>query len=343
MEEKEIDIEELQKQLSKEYQKELEEKGMLEELEFVKELEKQGTFLLGVDLDFDDDENYDEKINIRLPDKKYFHKTRYATLFKNNFNEELKPNTLQFDLTFNTLRTLVKFYLQIVNYKQNKLERHKDIKSVLEEYNDKIKRNIHKCYDKYCIELSYEFEKWYDELLQMDEKKKYNYKSLEKEVKKYILDIIYSQWLSLDMRLNRETKFNENIIYKVIREKKIDDRIKYNGVDYHSDFLMRFKKKYKQKLDLKEYCFVIDTLYLITYIHESVPSIERIRKGIEAYFNDYSQKIKINTDFDTNYDMINLIYTSEDINTIKVMIMSLIGRNICFLEESLRVILNEKN
>lgn len=342
MEEKEIDMVEYQKQLSKKYQKQLEEKGMLEELEFVKELEKQDIFLLDVDLDFDDDENYDEKINISLPDKKYFHKTRYATLFKNNFNEELKPNTLQFDLTFNTLRTLVKFYLQIVNYKQNKLERHKDVKSVLEEYNDKIKNNIHKCYDKYCIELSYEFEKWYDELLQMDEKKKYNYKSLEKEVKKYILDIIYNDWLNLGVRINRETNFNKNIIYKVIREKKIDEKIGF-GVDYHSDFLMRFKKKYKQKLDLKQYSFVIDTLYLITYIHESVPSIERIRKGIEAYFNDYSQKIKINTDFDTNYDMINLIYTTNDINTIEVMIMSLIGRNISFYEEKGILFGNEKN
>ena len=65
MKEKEIDIDELQKQLSKEYQKELEDKGMLRELEILKELEKQGIFLLGIDIDDDDDENEDEKINIK--------------------------------------------------------------------------------------------------------------------------------------------------------------------------------------------------------------------------------------------------------------------------------------
>ena len=37
------------------------------------------------------------------------------------------------------------------NYKPNKIERHKAIKSVLEEYNNKTKNNIHNCYDKYCI------------------------------------------------------------------------------------------------------------------------------------------------------------------------------------------------
>ena len=340
MEEKEIDIEELQKKLSKEYQKQLEEKGMLEELEFVREFEKKGIFLLGVDMDFDDD--IDEKINIRLPDKKYFHKTRYATLFKENFGEELKPNNLQFDLSFNTLRTSVKFYLQLVNYKQNKIERHKAIKSVLEEYNNKIKKNIHKCYDKYCIELSYEFEKWYDELLQMEEKNKYNYKSLEKEVKKYILDIINNQWLSLDTRLNKKTNFNGNINYKVIREKNVDDKIGF-GVDYHSDFLMRFKKKYKQKLHLKEYSFVMDTLYVITYIYKYVSNIEKVKIGIDAYFNDYTQKIKINDDFDTNYDIINLISKTNDINTIKTLITSLIAKNIYFLENDRSVIKIEED
>ena len=299
---------------------------MEEEISILEELEKKGIKVICKA------ESIDSEINIKIPDIKYFHKTKYASLFKENFDEELKPNTLQFNLTFNTLKTLVKFYLQLVNYKQNKIERHKDIKSVLEEYNNNIKNNIQKCYDKYCIELSYEFEKWYDELLQIEEKKKYNYKGLEKEVKPYLLEIKGNRWLKLDSNLNKKIQYDENKNYKVIREKEIDDKLDFNKIDYHKGFLMRFKKKYKQELHLREYNFIIDTLYLIIYIHKRINKIDEIKKGINAYFIDHPEKIKINDDFDNNYDMIKIICTTDDINTIKVMIKSLILKNIHFFK-----------
>ena len=52
---------------------------------------------------------------------------------------------------------------------------------------------------------------------------------------------------------------------------------------------------------------------------------------------------KINDDFDTNYDIINLISKTNDINTIKTLITSLIAKNICFLENDRSVIKIEED
>ena len=64
-----------------------------------------------------DEEVYEVEMNIKLPDKKYFHLTEYATRFQDIFGIELKSNKEQFDLTFNTYKTLFKVYKNAITYK----------------------------------------------------------------------------------------------------------------------------------------------------------------------------------------------------------------------------------
>lgn len=123
----------------------------------------------------EDEELYEYDTNIKIPDKKYFHLTEYATRFQDIFGIELKSNTEQFDLTFNTYKTLFKVYKSAITYKQNKIERYNAIRKTLEKYFELVKSKINKCWDKYCIELYEDYEKWYDELLEMEQKKRYNY------------------------------------------------------------------------------------------------------------------------------------------------------------------------
>ena len=91
---------------------------------------------------------------------------------------------------------------------------------------------------------------------------------------------------------------------------------------------------YKYELTLKEYSYVVDTLTIIIYIQNHIDNKETMNKGLNAYFKDYPQKININDDFNTNYDMLSFIFQCEDINVIKLILKNLIQKNIYFLEEN---------
>jgi len=281
-----------------------------------------------------DEELYEDEMNITIPDKKYFHLTEYATRFQDIFGVELKSNKEQFDLTFNTYKTLFKVYKSAITYKQNKIERYNAIRKILEKYFELVKSKINKCWDKYCIELYEDYEKWYDELLEMEQKNRYNFQNIIDRSESHI--ICYD----LDFRLtansidspNRKVEYKDGVIYKIRRTPTFDY---YNGeYENHSDFLKRFKRKYKYELTLEEYSYVMDTLTIIIYIQNHIDNKETMNKGLNAYFKDYPQKININDDFNTNYDMLSFIFQCEDINVIKLIFKNLIQKNIYFLEEN---------
>lgn len=272
-------------------------------------------------------------MNISIPDKKYFHKTDYAIRFKDIFGIDLKSNKEQFDLTFNTYKTLFKVYKSAITYKQNKLERYNAVRNTLEEYFNIVKSRIKKCWDKYCIRLYDEYEKWYDELLEMEQKKRYNFQNIIDSSSAFIISYDLEMVFTIDdSYLNRRIDYNDETIYQIKRQLNFD----YNKDEYECDsiFLKRFKKKYRQELTLKEYSCVMDTLTIIIYIQNHIDNKEDLKKGINAYLKDYQQRININSDFDTNYDILTFIYQCDDMKVIQLMLKSLLQKNIYFLEES---------
>lgn len=125
---------------------------------------------------------------------------------------------------------------------------------------------------------------------------------------------------------------NKKVNNVVITEKEMNSQI--DLYDIKQDILKRFKRKYKYELTLKEYSYVMDTLTIIIYIQNHIDNKETMNKGLNAYFKDYPQKININDDFNTNYDMLSFIFQCEDINVIKLILKNLIQKNIYFLEEN---------
>ena len=272
--------------------------------------------------------SYNNYINV--PDKKYFHKTRYAKMFYDVFDVELKPNTEQFELIYSTFRTLIKIYKGLITYKQNKKEQYNYIKDILENYLTDKKSKINKCWDKLCIELYYEFEKWYDELLEMEKINKYNFKKIL-SMAEYILDKYSIKTFMMVNKTKTNKNYNEDKKYIIKRNYK--QNYDLDKFEWHSEFLKDFKRKYNQILTLREYSYVIDTLTIIIYTQNHINHKEYLNKGLSAYFNDYPQKVNINDDFNTNYEILNFIYQNNDINSIGLMLKSLLQKNIYFLEQ----------
>jgi len=272
--------------------------------------------------------SYNNYINV--PDKKYFHKTRYAKMFYDVFDVELKPNTEQFELIYSTFRTLIKIYKGLIKYKQNKKEQYNYIKDILENYLTDKKSKINKCWDKLCIELYYEFEKWYDELLEMEKINKYNFKKIL-SMAEYIIDKYSIKTFMMVNKTKTNKNYNEDKKYIIKRNYK--QNYDLDKFEWHSEFLKDFKRKYNQILTLREYSYVIDTLTIIIYTQNYINHKEYLNKGLSAYFNDYPQKVNINDDFNTNYEILNFIYQNNDINSIGLMLKSLLQKNIYFLEQ----------
>ena len=273
---------------------------------------------------------YKYKNNIKVPDKKFFHKTRYAKAFFETFGIELKPNTEQFNLTYDTFRTLIKISKGLYAYKQNKQEKCNYITKILEEYFNTNKNKINKCWDSACIELYDIFEKWYDELLEMEKVHKYKFRTM------YSLScgLIEVYELKHYMRYDfypKHTKYDNNKTYKIKEQRTLNHTLGY--YDRHSYFLKDFKIKYKQTLTLKEYFYVKDTLTIIIYMRDHIDDIKTLENGLKAYFKDYPQKVNINDDFNTTYEILSFIFQSNDINTINLMLKSLLQKNIHFFIE----------
>lgn len=87
----------------------------------------------------------------------------------------------------------------------------------------------------------------------------------------------------------------------------------------------------------------MDTLTIIIYIQNHIDNKEDLNKGLNAYFKDYPQRINVNDDFNTNYDILTFIYQSDDMKVIQLMLKSLLQKNIYFLEESDELYLEQES
>lgn len=275
-------------------------------------------------------EEYPYKNRIKVPDKKFFHKTKYAKAFFETFGVELKPNTEQFNLTYDTYKTLIKISKGLYAYKQNKQEKCNYITKILEEYFNINKNKINKCWDSTCIELYDIFEKWYDELLEMKEIHKYKFDTMYYLSCAFIAGYELNHYMKYDF-YPKHTKYDDNKTYKIKEQRTLNHTLGY--YDRHSHFLKNFKIKYKQTLTLKEYFYVKDTLTIIIYMRDHIDDIKTLKSGLKAYFKDYPQKLNINDDFNTTYEILTFIFQNNDINTTNLMLKSLLQKNIHFFTE----------
>lgn len=274
--------------------------------------------------------NISQNNNIKMPDRKYFHNTLYADYHKNKFGIQLIPNTPIFNLCFDMLSTLIKFYFGLIHYQPNQPKRCENLQKILKCCLFNYKNKIQKSYDLFLIELYEKMELWYDELLDMEKIGKYNFISLEKEVKEYVDILTYSNLLNINYKQKKEILYKNDKKYHVARF-----NIYENGeINHHKSIYQKFKKKYNQELKVVQYDFILDILYLICFIHKK--EYTDIRNILYDFFTDYPELIKTNDDFDENYKMlmtINQYLEKGNEEEIKTMLNSLIIKNIFFLEE----------
>lgn len=299
------------------------------------------------------EEENGEILKFPVPDKKYFKKTYYADIFKQKFGVALENDKVQFATTFYTYHTLIKASNYLNNYQKNKKELFKKLKTLFEKYFKEIRGKIKKCYDSDCIEIFDQIELWYEELIEMEELDKFNFNGMKEEITNLSMAMMMSDLFELKNTPNRKIKFLKNYSYTVLCEDlKIIDNNQINGgkIAYFERLLTIFYKKYKQKLLLSEYIFVLDTLTMITNYHKiiffeiDIKIIAKLKHMLNCYFDDYKEPIKINNDFDTNYTMLKIMkdnLESGKIEETKHIIETLIQKNIEFLSVEIKHMNND--
>ena len=152
---------------------------------------------------------------IKIPDKKYFHKTVYADLYYKKFSIELKPNTLCFDLSYDILCSIIKFYRSLIHYKDNKIKRYEELINILKPCLNKYKKIYKESNDLHIIKLYNLMKKMYKLLKDMNKVGKYNFTILEKEIEFEIYLIKYSHILDINYIPKQSIIYSNKNTYSV--------------------------------------------------------------------------------------------------------------------------------
>jgi len=178
-------------------------------------------------------------------DKKYFHKTQYAILFKMKFETDLLHNKIQFNTTYWTYKTIDEFNNLLSYYQISKIKTEKAI-NILEACKKHINSTIEKCYDKYCIEIYEYLINCYNEILEAkNSNKKPNWDYFVKSIRPHIENIHKFDIFHLETNYKLKEIKENNIKYKIINTQSLDD-------DYFQVIRNTFFKIYSYNLTGKE-------------------------------------------------------------------------------------------
>ena len=238
-------------------------------------------------------------------DKKYFNKSIYIRKFESAFHIKIKDYPLQYELVYETYNTfiLINNTLFSKNYIPTK-DKVDNILKILNDYLEKYKNKIKKCYDSNCILMYESFEDIFDELNLMKkdyETKhiKYNLKTLEKSIEKYmfLLDkvnfnkLVDSKIMTYQKIAN--DKLAKKVNLKIIENIDITNSILFNDViqeKLNDDFINNYFKRTGIDLNKEsdQLHFIFDTLNRIKDLNNAIVDYQVYKdKAVLNIFNYY--------------------------------------------------------
>ena len=301
---------------------------------------------------------------VKMIDKKYFHKTDYAKIFKLKFDTDLLENKVQFETTYWSYKTLFEFNNLLSYYQLSKIKIDKAI-TIFETCNKNINSKITKCYDKYCIQIYEYLMTCYEEVLETKKLgRKPNWNFFVKSIKPYIENINARMLLSYTPQPKTKEIKEKDAFYSLKDENDFDN------------IQQTYSKVYSSEIKGKELVFFFDLLYLSCRIHdllynnvsnpniasvfkedfilnyvenhkqakeildkmiiENYNNIETISTLLNAYFNEYTEPISKNNEIIDSYNMLKIVHKSiknNDISTAKIIIKEILRKHKVFLDE----------